>query len=367
MFNNAITDLLAAVDDEATRVALEATLKGESDVTLQKMIDGIDHILQVQEQGGTLTDEEKIEPSYQLAQAVLDHIHLTDELKNDLETALEFERAADFLVVINGEHNSRLLVQERYEAVRATSLALLTGEDPYINTPEKDTKLFKPVYMQLNSLGIRVADGDDVEYLVDLDINDLESENQKYMDVYETGKLVYGNANPSSSDFNSLADFMFGDGFVEIKLPWQLLNFSNPSEMQIHDDYYEHYGVENLAIDRMWIGVGDGADAIPMFEFALSGWGENVTSHERLKLGYYLMQDIWTGERSVDEVLAESPLGEVDKGKPDSEPYINSSVVQSLVDRLQRIAIGTDQNASQNLAADGSALAVTVDVDEGGQ
>ena len=55
-----------------------------------------------------------------------------------------------------------------------------------------------------------------------------------------------------SPDFNSLADFMAGDGFVEIKLPWQLLNFSDPSLMTIHDDYYEHYGIEYIEIDEIW-------------------------------------------------------------------------------------------------------------------
>ena len=37
-----------------------------------------------------------------------------------------------------------------------------------------------------------------------------------------------------------------GDGFVEIKIPWQLLNFADPTKMYIHDDYYEVYGVEYL-------------------------------------------------------------------------------------------------------------------------
>ena len=67
---------------------------------------------------------------------------------------------------------------------------------------------------------------------------------------------------------------MFGDDFVEIKIPWQLLNFSNPSEMQVHDDYYERYGVENLAIDSMWVGAGDAEASIPLFELPLEGCGK---------------------------------------------------------------------------------------------
>lgn len=51
-----------------------------------------------------------------------------------------------------------------------------------------------------------------------------------------------------------MADFCYAESGVEIRLPWQLLNFSNPSEMMIHDDYYEHYGVEYIHIDEMYVG-----------------------------------------------------------------------------------------------------------------
>ena len=91
---------------------------------------------------------------------------------------------------------------------------------------------------------------------------------------------------------------MFTDDGVEIRIPWQLLNFSNPSEMMIHDDYYEHYGVEYLHIDEMWVGFswGEGNEyRIPMAAFPLEGWGWDVTYHERLKRSYYILQDYWAG------------------------------------------------------------------------
>ena len=84
---------------------------------------------------------------------------------------------------------------------------------------------------------------------------------------------------------------------MEIRLPWQLLNFSNPSEMMIHDDYYEHYGVENLPIDEMYVGFGSSETQerrIRMNSFELEGWGKTVTYHERLKESYYILKDYWT-------------------------------------------------------------------------
>lgn len=203
------------------------------------------------------------------------------------DPALEFERNADFVIVIDGKDQSRVLVQERYEVARAMQLRATTGEDPYVNAPDKTTDLFKPISLVLQTLT-------DQDLLTGAVVTgDKHIADNYFYQTYETGKLTYGDANPAHEDFNSLADFCFGDGFVEIKIPWQLLNFSNPSQMQIHDDYYEHYGVENMVIDRMYLGVGDGSSTIPLFEQPLEGWGTHVTYHERLKESYFIVQDMW--------------------------------------------------------------------------
>ena len=113
-------------------------------------------------------------------------------------------------------------------------------------------------------------------------------------ETYETGKLTYGNANPNAEDFNSLADFCAGIGFVEIKIPWALLNFADPSQMKIHDDYYECYGVEYLRISSMRVGAGDGSELIEMAPVELIPLGKKPTYHERLKESYYILQSEWT-------------------------------------------------------------------------
>ena len=226
------------------------------------------------------------------------------------DPAVSFERASDFLVVLDGQDDSRVLVQERYEVMRATSLLATTGEDPYVSPPAPDTDTFKHIDLVLQTL----TDYTQLEQAIVEDMN--LGENEFFFQTYETGKLTYGDANPSHEAFDSMADFCYGDGFVEIKLPWQLLNFSNPSEMQIHDDYYEHYGVENMQIDRMYVGVGDGSDgqAIPLFEKPLKGWGTKVTYHERLKESYYVVQHMWA------EDVAPEDLWRVDAGADEAVP-----------------------------------------------
>ena len=191
---------------------------------------------------------------------------------------LRFDRAVDFVLAIDGRDNSRLLVQERYEVLRAMFYHETHDADAYLDPPDADTPLFKPIELMLQTATPL-----------------LTGNWQASSEVYETGRLLYGNANPSSPDFNSLADFIFAGDYVELKLPWQLLNFADPSRMTIHDDYYENYGVDYITIDTMNDPLTDGAaqDSKPLYPAALKGWGNRVTYHERLKASYDAMRRLW--------------------------------------------------------------------------
>lgn len=192
-----------------------------------------------------------------------------------------FERACDFLILIRGQEDSRVLVQRRYEVLRAAYAAEYYAYDPYVDPPPADAPYFERIYLPLT--------------LSDL-LPDAGMELRPVGTKYETGKLRHGNANPEAEDFDSLADFMFGEGVVELRLPWQLLNFSNPSEMIVHDDYYACYGIESLRIDKFYAGVGryEGTRyRIPMESVPLKGWGKRPTAHERLKRSYYMVRDYW--------------------------------------------------------------------------
>lgn len=197
----------------------------------------------------------------------------------------EFERPADFLVILSGRSDSRILVQERYEALRAVYSHRVYGEDAYLNPPDRETPHFVPIRLMLQ--------------IPDDPHEELENKNYDTGEVYDTGNLTYGNGNPDSPDFNSLSDFIYCEDGIELRIPWSLLNFSNPSEMMIHDDYYEHYGIEGIQIGRMYAGAGmlkDKGSYIAMGTIPLEGWGRTPSCHERLKEGYYALQELWSEE-----------------------------------------------------------------------
>ena len=204
---------------------------------------------------------------------------------------LTMTEPADFVIQIKGRKNSRLWVQERYNTVTALfGNQMKRYFNQYYSEPASDSGTFQQVQMLLQEVDY-YAQGKKISF---------QDYNPNYPDIfytlsqtYETGKLTYGNANPSAADYNSLADFCAGDGFVEIKIPWQLLNFADPSTMRIHDDYYECHGVEYLSIDSINVGVGDGSTIIEMSSFPLKKLGDNPEYHERLKESYYILQEEW--------------------------------------------------------------------------
>jgi len=109
--------------------------------------------------------------------------------------------------------DSRLLVQERYESLRSTFSENIWNIDTYVkeNQPEKNSPQFIPVNMILQTATAL-----------------LYKDNTATAETFETGLLTYGNANPDSPNFNSLADFICSGDDIEIRLPWQLLNFADP-------------------------------------------------------------------------------------------------------------------------------------------
>lgn len=205
---------------------------------------------------------------------------------------MTFDRGVDFVVALHREGEGRVAVQERYECLRPMMMWRLALDDAFANPPASDSATFRTIELALRT--VRDAAGDSDETIA------IGADDPR---TFETGLLREGDANPSHEGYDSLADYQFGLDFVEVRLPWQLLNFSSPSEMLVHDDYYEHYGVENLAVKGIGVGAVQNAEGarVTLADVELKGWGTKPTYHERLKASYYALQEVWT---AVDPAAA---------------------------------------------------------------
>lgn len=195
-------------------------------------------------------------------------------------------RPSDFLLKIDTDGYAELLVQEYYDSIRAMYERNITGVYQYSKAPAKDTS---------NFVSLRALLKKGVDSTIDVSaMSSQEREEYRRYKVYTTGILTKGNGNPEAEDYNSLADYCVSEDGIEIQIPWQLLNFSSPNKMLIHDDYYENYGVEELQIQEIYLGIGkENDDIILLQKLELEAWNHKVEFHERLKKSYWIMKTFW--------------------------------------------------------------------------
>ena len=197
---------------------------------------------------------------------------------------LAMSENADFLIVIDGENNSKILVQDYYNPIRALYGKAVYLHDQYEkdNIPAKDSSNFEDI---INIVAYQ-----------DLIKNNDAFQIENVVTTVNTGYLIHGTSNPNSEEFNSLSDYYIDGNHVELRLAYGLFNFSAPCFMEIHDDYYKHYGVEYISINKMHIGVGNENSNINMVTYKLKGWGRNLYKYEaRLKKSYYILKDYLKG------------------------------------------------------------------------
>lgn len=195
------------------------------------------------------------------------------------DTGTTFDSAADFVLWINGQDNSRIVVDSYYD-----SFYFLYG-DQYAMIPKvsdiatKDSGRFNQMMM---CMGYEMT---------------IPGSNQVIpFNSYETGKLAYGNGDPNSDDYQSLSDFIYNaqDGTLEIRIPWQLLNVMDPSTKQIMSDFYTEQNITPTDFEQFTVGLGvltqenqrislDGA-------YTYDTW-KMPTYHERLKPSYTILQE----------------------------------------------------------------------------
>lgn len=190
---------------------------------------------------------------------------------------LNFKNGAEFLIIINGESNSKILVDSYYDPyyyIYAKKLNMIESKEEY---EIKNSGIFNPIYLCLNRELYLPQDK------VKLPIS-----------KYETGKLTYGNGNPKSLDYNSLADFYIKDNNIEIRIPWQVLNIMDPSTKMAANNFYA-VGISPVKIEGIYAGaIMKGKEQtkknIEMNFYNWKQW-EVPEYHERLKPSYYILKE----------------------------------------------------------------------------
>lgn len=108
----------------------------------------------------------------------------------------------------------------------------------------------------------------------------------------EVGHLLAGVTDPASQDYNSLADFYCSGEVLEVRLPWMLLGFTDPSSRQVWVYPYRQKLPYFTCITspgvKIQLLVGKNNLKPPVF-YTWSSW-DIPTYHERKKQSYYVIK-----------------------------------------------------------------------------
>ncbi|MEA4997898.1 MAG: HEAT repeat domain-containing protein [Candidatus Limiplasma sp.] len=186
-----------------------------------------------------------------------------------------FARPADFLLLLDGKQNTRLLV------------------DPYYNP---NYKLYGESIFSKKQLADFTVSGSGKFVVVQQVISNLmhmpKTGQIVPVQLWDTGNMRYGVSKPEDPAFDSMADFCAGEGFVELRIPWMALNVADPSAGKILSNLHTEgsFGFEQIQNIYLGLGKAEGKDSISMEAYSLPTWGV-VPYKQRLKLSYYALQE----------------------------------------------------------------------------
>lgn len=194
------------------------------------------------------------------------------------EENIPFSLPVDFIVALDGYNDSRILVHERYNIFNYLYKYYSQIVDMENIRPSKESTRFSGIYV-LNRKKFYFTHTDKIIEPI----------------YYETGKLVHGNGNPEAEEYNSLTDFSKNGDFLELRIPWSMINIKNSTEMIAYDDFYEKGVEEGIKIDHIGFSIYDRKEQKIYSEdksFKLKK--EKVKRYKHsFKESYYILQDFW--------------------------------------------------------------------------
>ncbi len=211
-----------------------------------------------------------------------------DKIKN-----IQFNQPfADFWLSFDSVNEAELKVDAYYDVFYNLYGVNLKMLNPPIVKPKQNSGSFNEIHLALNKEFKRPDTGEIYPF-----------------SSYNTGEMRFGNSNPTSSEFDSLADYYYDEktGILEIRIPWLLLNMKDPSSKKAFGDLYMHGVDSEELIDDIGIAFvlvnqqGKVVQSYPQFEsgsmpvdqvfrYNWEKW-ERPQYTERLKLSYTIIQE----------------------------------------------------------------------------
>lgn len=199
---------------------------------------------------------------------------------------LDFAIPVDFLIQINAEKGSKLLVHDDSD-LAVYSIAI-----------KNKSAAVNDIYRKAEELMLPLKNNTDTFHVVSRASGSVNNFLLNEKPLENVGMLKHGNANPNSENYDSNADYCINGDIVEVRIPWSLLNFYDPSQCMVIDDYHKNdFNIKGLKIEEIYAAAYyDNQESVTDFgTYQLKGW-KKPQFHERLKESYYMLQKAFGGD-----------------------------------------------------------------------
>ena len=189
-----------------------------------------------------------------------------------------YDRAADFLIVLNGPDNSTMLVDPYYDVFQYQYSVQTSLVDPIDHQSEKNSGSFVPIYAALSRALVLPETGESIPF-----------------SKFDAGHLTYGISDPNNAAFHSLSDFYIGETAIEVRIPWMLFNVRDPGTKNIIADWNQSGAITGQSTDAFYFSVyaDNPVNSVPFGEYRWESW-DLPTYHERLKKSYAIVQEYFS-------------------------------------------------------------------------
>ncbi|MCT1540314.1 MULTISPECIES: hypothetical protein [Lysinibacillus] len=204
---------------------------------------------------------------------------------------MTFSNGVDFIVELNKNGQSRVVIDEYYDFYDYLYGHRLNLVAPRMANALKNSGKFAPIYYVLNKQLFLPEQNRTTDF-----------------SIYETGKLLQGNANPEAKDYDSLVDYTWtDDNVIELRIPWLLIQAKDPSQREFIGNLYKDGDKAAVKVDNIYIGalfVDKENNVVQSMPAASNGVLPPLSTYtwetwqvpkyeERLKQSYYILQKLF--------------------------------------------------------------------------
>jgi hypothetical protein len=124
---------------------------------------------------------------------------------------------------------------------------------------------------------------------------------------FDVGTLHAGVTDPESPEFDNLADYYVEGDVLEVRIPWMMLGFTDPSTHTVSDDLYSTDEISPVETEELRVypaltaesqSDGDSTDIEPL-TYKWEDWDE-PNFHERKKKSYSILREAFADEKLRD-------------------------------------------------------------------